>query len=85
MDTRGQTIGFVRFFASLIIGAILSFFAIKVTSPILDRAAEQSTGTAAAPASNWLSTIGSNLVLVFLLVAFFGLIALAVFQRRVTG
>lgn len=85
MDTRGQTIGYVRFFAALIIGGMLAFFAAKVTSPILNRASEQSAGTAAEPASGWLITFGDNMVVIFLLVSFFGLIALAIFQRRVTG
>jgi hypothetical protein len=85
MDNRGQTIGIVRFFAALVIGGFLSYFVYELTSPILDRASEQSAGTAAAPATTWLTQLGDNLVLVYLLVSFFGLIALAIFQRRVTG
>ena len=85
MDDRGQPIGIDRFFAALVIGAMLSFFAIKVTTPILDRAGEQSAGTAAEPATGWLTTFGEYSVLIFLLVSFFGLVVLAIFQRRVTG
>lgn len=85
MDNRGQTIGIVRFFAALILGAPLAYFALRISTPLLDRASEESAGTAAAPASGWLMTFGENIVLIFLLVSFFGLIALAIFQRRVSG
>lgn len=85
MDNRAQSIGIIRFFAALALGAALSFFAVKVTTPILDRASTQSAGTAAAPASSWLTTFGENIVLIFLLVSFFGLIVLSVYQRRVRG
>lgn len=84
-DTRGQSIGYVRFFAALIVGAALAFFAVQVTTPILDRAAESTQGTAAADSTSWFVTFGENLVVVFLIASFFGLLVLSVYQRRVTG
>lgn len=83
-DTRAQ-IGLVRFFAALVVGAFLSYFVLKVTDPILERAADQSAGTAAAPASQWLATGGDYLVVIFLVISFFGLIALAIYQRGVSS
>lgn len=79
-DSRAQ-IGIVRFFAALVVGAFLAFLVNKVTQPLLDRAATESAGTAAAPATTWLSTGGDYLVVIFLLISFFGLIALAIYQR----
>lgn len=82
MNTRGQ-IGIVRFFAALGVGAILSFLVLQVTNPLLARASDQSAGTAAAPATEWLSTGGEYLVVIFLGISFFGMIALAIYQRGV--
>lgn len=82
MDNRAQ-IGIVRFFAALGVGAILSFLALQVTNPLLERAGEASAGTAAAPATTWLTTGGEYLVVIFLGISFFGMIALAIYQRGV--
>lgn len=82
MNTRAQ-IGIVRFFAALGVGAILAFLVYQVTDPLLERAAEQSAGTAAEPATGWLVTGGDYLVVIFLLISFFGMIALAIYQRGV--
>lgn len=79
---RGQ-IGIVRFFLGLIMGVPLVYIATQVTEPILDRAGESSADTAAAPATEWLATGGEYLLVIFLLVSFFGLIALAIYQRGV--
>jgi hypothetical protein len=82
MNNRGQ-IGIVRFFAALILGAALVYLVTQVTEPLLERAGEQSAGTAAAPATQWLTTGGDYLLLIFLLISFFGLISLAIYQRGV--
>lgn len=81
-DTRAQ-IGIVRFFAALVVGAFLAFFVAQVTDPILERASSESAGTAAAPATQWLTTGGDYLVVIFLLISFFGMFALAIYQRGV--
>lgn len=84
-DTRAQSIGIVRFFATLIIGAPLAYFAYRITEPILSRAETQAAGTQAAQTSQWLSTFGTYIVFIFLVVSFFGLVVLSLYQRRVTG
>lgn len=76
-------IGIVRFFAALALGAPLAYLAVQVTDPILDRAADQSAGTAAAQTTGWLQTGGDMLVIIFLVISFFGLIALSIYQRGV--
>lgn len=82
-DTRGQTIGYVRFFAALLIGGALSYFVLQVTEPILDYAGEASAGTQAAQTTTWLSQYGEYMVVFFVAISFFGLIVLSLYQREV--
>lgn len=82
-DTRGQPIGLGRFFLSLIVGAILIFIVATVTSPILDRARNTGQTQTAADATSWFQSAVDLLPIVFLLIAFFGILAVAVFQREV--
>jgi len=79
---RGQ-IGLVRFFAALAIGAPLAYLVGRVVTPLLELSAEATADTPAEPATNWFVTINEWLIVVFLFVAFFGLLALAVYQRGV--
>jgi len=81
-DTRAQT-GITRFFLSLIVGAMLAYVVGQVVSPLLQQAGEASAGTPAAPATQWFATINEWLVVVFLGVAFFGLLSLSIYQRGV--
>jgi len=81
-DTRAQ-IGITRFFLALIVGAPLAYVVGEVVTPLLEHAGEASAGTPAAPATQWFITINQWLVVVFLGVAFFGLLSLAIYQRGV--
>jgi len=81
-DTRGQAIGILRFFAALIVGAPLAYFAYRVTEPILDKSETAAQGTDAAATAGWLSAFGEYMVVVFLFVSFFGLVALSLYQRE---
>jgi len=81
-DTRGQAIGIMRFFAALVVGAPLAYLAYRVTDPILERAETQAAGTDAAATSGWLAAFGEYMVVVFLFVSFFGLVALSLYQRE---
>lgn len=82
-DTRADAVGILRFFAALALGAPLAFFALKVTDPILERSEAAAAGTDAANTSMWLGAFGEYLVVIFLLISFFGLVALSLYQRRV--
>jgi hypothetical protein len=82
-DTRGQSIGFVHFFLSLIVGGIVVFIAWTVTDPILARSSNATTNTTANTGTMWLQTAFDYLPVVFLGISFFGLIALAIYQREV--
>lgn len=82
MTNRAQ-VGILRFFAALVLGAPLAYFVLQITDPLLDRAADQSAGTAAEQSTQWIAAGGDYLVVIFLLISFFGLIALAIYQRGV--
>jgi len=82
-DTRAQAVGILRFFAALLLGAPLAYFAYRVTDPILSRASEGAAGTDAAMTSTWLSQFGTYLVVFFVGISFFGLVVLSLYQREV--
>lgn len=82
MDNRAQSIGIARFFLSLVAGAFVVWIVFEVTSPLLDRARETGSDERTVEATGWLTTGIDYLPLLFLLVAFFGLIALSIFQRE---
>ncbi len=82
-DTRGQPVGILRFFATLLLGAPLAYFALQVTDPILSRAGESAAGTDAAMTATWLGEFGTYLVVVFVGISFFGLVVLSLYQREV--
>lgn len=82
-DTRGDAIGHIRFFAALALGAPLAYFALQVTDPLLERSEAAAAGTDAAQTPMWLGAFGDYLVVIFLLISFFGMIALSLYQRRV--
>jgi len=89
MDNRAQgAIGIVRFFGTLILGAPLTYFAWKITQPLLERSQENANAAGAtkvADASGWLGSTVEYGVFIFLMVSFFGLVVYAVYQRRVVG
>jgi len=84
-DERGQSIGIVRLFLSLLVGLILAWLVDVITSPILSRASAAGETSAATQGTTWLQAGIGSLFLWFLIIAVFGVIALAVYQREVLG
>lgn len=82
MDTRAQSIGIIHFFVSLGVGAIVFWIVSEIGSPILSGAESATTNGTANQATGWLQTGLDYLPMIFLFIAFFGITALAVFQRR---
>lgn len=79
----GQAIGFVRLVASLFGGAILLWMFWEPFDMIMDTAERDAPGGyGGVEANEWLRLGSEQLPVVFLLLGFFGFIALAVFQRR---
>lgn len=82
MDNRAQSVGLARFILSLIIGAPIIWIVGEITSPILTRATGATADSKANQATQWIQQAIDYLPIAFLLIAFFGVIVLAVFQRE---
>lgn len=83
-DDRADAIGNLRLFASLFVGAVVIFIVSEVTAPLFAEAKEDGSGQVATQGTTWLQEFGSFLPIMFLLIAFFGVIAYGVFKREVS-
>lgn len=83
MDDRAQSIGLARFFISLVIGAFIFFIVTTIREPLSKHATSMSNSQTATQGTGWLNTLIDYLPVVFLLIAFFGLLVLAIYQREV--
>lgn len=75
--------GNARLFFSLFVGAIVIWLVSEITSPLFDHAKEDGSGRVATQGTTWLQQFGDFLPIMFLLIAFFGIIAYSVFKREV--
>lgn len=85
LDDRAQSIGIPRFLLSLVGAVMLAFIVSRITAPILDGSSAAATTQTGTQSVQWLTIAVDNLFLWFLVIAVFGLVALAVFQREVLG
>jgi len=83
MDNRAQSVGLARFVLSLIAAAPIVWIVWESTSRILPGAKNATNSTKANQATVWIQQGIDWLPLAFLLIAFFGIIVLAIFQREV--
>lgn len=81
-DDRAQAIGILRLFLSLGVGAIVIWIVTLVADPVLDHADAASTDTTSTQGTQWLQEGIDFIPIIFLFVAFFGLIAYSVYSRR---
>lgn len=79
----GIALGIVVFFISLAAASLLFILMSEVIPPILDQADAYTPGTSGPQAGDWIGLAKDYWPLYALVVAFFGLIARAVFQTRV--
>jgi len=84
-DTRGQSVGLARFILSLIAGVPIIWITAKVTDPILAGSRNATSSAKANDATNWLSQGVDWLPVWFLIVAFLGVVVLAIYQRQLLG
>lgn len=82
-DDKADAIGNLRLFASLFVGAVVIYIVTKVTGPLFAEAKEDGSGQVASQGTTWLQQFGDFLPIMFLLIAFFGVIAYSVFKREV--
>jgi len=81
-DKRGQPLGILRFFLSLIVGAILITVVLwQVAPPILNSSANATSATAANDATSWFRTAVENAPLLFLFSAVMGIVIYSVYDR----
>jgi len=83
IDDRAQSIGILRMFLSLAVGAFVVIIVREVGSPLLTKASEHGTDSTSAQGTAWLQEAVNYLPILFLGIAFFGLIAYSVFRREV--
>lgn len=81
---RGQAIAITRLFLSLGVGAVMYWIIKEVTAPLFDHVGDSTTsGQAASEGTTYLQQGVDFLPIVFLMIAFFGLIAYSVYTREV--
>lgn len=83
MDNRAQAIGILRMFLGLIVGAVVVMLVREIGNPILSKASEHGTDSTSAQGTAWLQEGVNYLPILFLMIAFFGLIAYSVYRREV--
>jgi len=77
-----DSIGILRFFLSLAVGAIMIFIAGRVTEPLFATASEYTSDNSAAMGTEWLQFMVDYSPWIVLGIAFFGFVAYSVFVRR---
>lgn len=82
MDNRAMSVGLARFILSLVMGAPILWITFQITDPILSRASNSTSNPDANQATDWFGAGIGWLPIAFLLIAFFGVIVLAIFQRE---
>lgn len=82
MDNRAQSVGLARFILSIIVGAPVVWIVWKVTDPILTGARGATNSSQANEATTWIGQGIDWLPILFLLIAFFGVIVLSIYQRE---
>lgn len=83
MDDRAQSVGLARFVLSLIAAVPIVWIVWESTSRILPGAKAGTNHSKANQATVWIQDGIDWLPMAFLLVAFFGIIILAIYQREV--
>jgi hypothetical protein len=81
-DTRAQSMGIARFILSLIAGVPVIWIVWKISTPILSGARATTNSTKANQATTWLEQGINWMPIWFLIVSFFGIVVLAIYQRE---
>jgi len=82
---RAQSIGIARLFLALGAGFVVIMIVNEVTSPLFKHSKESGSGQVATNGTTLMQQAVNNLPLVFLVISVFGVVAVAVFRRRVMG
>jgi len=82
MDNRAQSIGLARFLLSLIVAAPLTWILWQVSDRILPEAKNATSNGTANQATVWIQDGVQWFPVALLLISFFGVIVLAIYQRE---
>lgn len=82
-DERGDATGIANFILALVVGAAVTWIVREISAPLLAKSANASNDQVATTTNGWLDTYIAQLPMLFLFLAFFSLIALAIYQREV--
>lgn len=80
---RAQAIGILRMFLSLFVGAIVIWIVNLTTSPLFEVSEPRTDDQVSSQGADWLQQGLDYLPVLFLGIAFFGLIAYSVYRREV--
>lgn len=80
-DDRAQAIGILRLFLSLGVGAVVIWIVTIVTDPLFDHAGSSANDQVSNQGTQWLQDGVGFIPILFLGIAFFGLIAYSVYRR----
>lgn len=84
-DDRAQSVGIMRLFLGLIVGAIVVFLVTRVTNPLFSRATDKATTATGSEAIGWFEAVVTYLPVAFVLISFFGILVLSIYKREVVG
>ena len=82
MDDRGQAVCIVRYILALMVGAAVTWVVWEISNPLLDDSKAATSNATANQGTEWLRTGVNNFPIFFLGISFFGLVALAVYERE---
>jgi len=77
---HGQSIAIAGLFASLAVGALLLLLFRPIITEILAQGRDRAENPQVVQANDWLGQLLANVEVVFVLIAVFGLIVIAVFR-----
>lgn len=83
MNDRAQAVGYGNFFLALLVGAVMVWIVTAVTDPIMSTAADHGTDPVAVESTGYINEFLANYPILLLLIAFFSLVVLSVYLRRV--
>lgn len=80
-DNRAQSIGISNYVLSLAAGAIVFYFCVVLVGGAFAKRVEGDGGSLGTKSTHWLNVSGDAMIIVFAVVATFGLLLYAVRQR----
>lgn len=83
LNNRGISIGISQFILTLAVGAVVIYLVTESGKDILPGAKQSTMNATANQGTTWIQQVPGLLPITIALLAFFGLIVLAVYQREI--